>query len=397
MSVDGDVVIVGAGVAGSAVALHLAGAGHSVVLVDRAAFPRKKTCGEGLMPHGVHELQQLGLLDAVREVGFLPFRGIAYHVAGQRAVGDFPQGEHGYQGMGIRRWRLDKVLVDACEAHPNIKVHTGCKVERIGVSGSQVIVESAVGDIWARCIIGADGLHSVVRRELGLDRAPSGRKRYGVRAHFQRSTSAPDAEYVEVHIGDRAEYYVTPTAPGEFNIALLLEESVAKQFAGNLEGGFYDLVGEMAPVRELLTGAQPLTTPKLVGPLRQSASGLVSRRAMLVGDAAGFLDGITGEGMSIALSSARLAAHTLCTALDSDRLEKWNLLPYQRAQRRMARDMTRFTEAVLWGIRYPSLAGRVVRNLGRHPDTFSRLLSINTGKGFWQSIQMRDLWRLTVG
>src|SRR5687767_8098600 len=85
---DAEVIVVGAGVAGCAVALHLARRGHSVILLDRSESPRDKVCGEGLMPHGVAALDRLGLLPLPFPV--LPFTGIGYHVAGVDAVGRFP-------------------------------------------------------------------------------------------------------------------------------------------------------------------------------------------------------------------------------------------------------------------------------------------------------------------
>ncbi len=395
---DAEVVIVGAGVAGCATALHLAARGREVILLDRSGFPREKVCGEGLMPHGVAELSQLGLLAAVKEAGVLPFRGISYHVAGASALGEFPGIDEGAPtGLGVRRWRLDTVMLDAARAHDKIDVRLGSKVRAIGVSGSQVILETNDGDVWGKIVVGADGLHSTVRKELGLSRSVKGRHRYGVRAHFRFPPQREDRLYVDVHIAPSAEFYVTPTAPGEVNIALLLEEEAARRFNGNLDGAFYDLISDYTPVREFLYGGQPLTKPKLVGPLRQAAKRLVSRRGLLVGDAGGFIDGITGEGMSIALVSARMAAITVDEALTRDRFEPRDLAIYERRQRQMSRDMIRFTEAILWGIRYPKLARRVVGTLGRHPDTFSRLLGINTGKGLYGSLRWKDLWRLIAG
>lgn len=395
---DAEVVIVGAGVAGCATALHLAARGREVVLLDRSGFPRDKVCGEGLMPHGVAELSQLGLLAAVEEAGVLPFFGIRYNVGDASAVGEFPGLDKGApSGLGVRRWRLDAVMLEAAKAHPKIDVRLGSKVRALGISGSQVIAETNDGDVWGKIVVGADGLHSTVRKELGLTKALKGRKRYGVRAHFRFPTRREDRQYVDVHIAPEAEFYVTPTAPGEVNIALLLEEEAARRFNGNLDGAFYDIISNYTPVREYLYGGQPLTKPKMVGPLRQGAKRLVSRRALLVGDAGGFIDGITGEGMSIALVSARMAAISVDEALSAGRFEARDLAIYEKRQRQMSRDMVRFTETILWGIRYPRLAKRVVRTLGRHPDTFSRLLGVNTGAGLLGSLHWKDIWRLIVG
>jgi len=387
------VAIVGAGVAGCALALHLAGCGHDVLLFDRDRFPREKVCGEGLMPNGVAEIERLGLLDVVRKTGAQPFTGIAYHLGASVARGRFPE-PHG-EGLGVRRLHLDAALATACSDHRRIELHTGTPVTGIEIGTEGVRVTTNRGRATARVVVGADGLHSKVRRKLGLHQPLTGSHRYGARAHYRIAGPLPDV--VQVHVTESCEFYVTPTGPDAVNVTLLGRRELTRSFRGALLGGFQSRVDAHRPIRELLRGSRRLTTPQLMGPLRQQVNGTAVNRAMLVGDAAGFVDAITGEGMSIALTSARLAAEVLDDALGRDRLSRSGLQPYEQSHRRAVSDSARLTEIVLWGLRQPRIAERVVANLQRHPDLFQTVLAVNTGRASLRDIGLRGLLRMLIG
>lgn len=388
---DAEVVVVGGGVAGAATALGLARRGHAVIVLDRSRFPREKVCGEGLMPHGVEALGRLGALDAVLATGPSPFEGIGYHVGDAHAVGRFPGGRVGY---GVRRSRIDLALQDACRA-AGVDVRDGVRVRGISGVGGDMTVDVDTGPLRCRAVVAADGLHSPIRRQLGLAAPPSGRQRYGVRGHFALAGREP--RLVDVYAADVGEFYVTPTGPGEVNVAILLERDASRALGGDLAGGFRRMCEGFPPIAELLEGATPLTEPQLVGPLRQGAREPVADGVVLVGDAASFIDGITGEGMSLGLLSAEVAADVLSDALWSSRLTARDLRPYARRTRREARDVVLLTEIILWGIRHRRLARRVVRNLGRHPDLFGRVLAVNTGEAGLASLGVGGVLRLFGG
>lgn len=383
MPFDAEVIVVGAGPAGSATALGLAARGHDVLLLDRRTFPRDKVCGEGLLPHGVDALRRLGVAPPA---GARPFRGIAWHLAGHRAVGTFPDGEH---GLGMRRTALDEGLLRAARAHPRVCVRTGVAVR--GVTAGPAAVEVDAGErLRARAVVGADGIHSVVRRSAGLDARPRGRRRYALRGHFR--LAGPDPDRVEVHALDGAELYVTPTAPGEVNVAALAEASVAKGWKGDLAGALERLVRDVPALRAQVEGRAD--DVRATGPLRNEATDVVADHLLLVGDAAGFVDGITGEGTSVSLLGASLAAEVLSAGLRTGRLDRASLAPYGARRRRAVRDLERITEIVLWGVRRPVLAARVVRNLARDPALFDRILAIDTGRAPLASVGLRGLFGL---
>jgi flavin-dependent dehydrogenase len=387
------VAIVGAGVAGCALALHLGACGHDVLLFDRDRYPREKVCGEGLMPNGVAELRSLGVLSALMEAGARPFTGISYHLGANVAKGRFPAPRR--EGLGVRRFHLDAALAEACSAHPRISLRTGVQVMGIEIGSEGVGVTTSEGRVTARVVVGADGLHSKVRRKLGLHQPTVGIHRYGARAHYRITGPPPDV--VQVHVTEACEFYVTPSGPDAVNVTLLGPRELTRSFRGAIQGGFRSRVEAHPPLRELLRGSERLTTPQLAGPLRQQVSGIVADRAVLVGDAAGFVDAITGEGMSIALISARIAAQVLDDALGRDRLSRIDLLPYESRHARAVQEGTRLTEIVLWGLRQPRIAHRVVSNLRRHPDLFDTVLAVNAGQASLRDIGLRGLVRMLIG
>lgn len=367
-----EVIVVGGGPGGCATALGLARRGHEVVLLDRATFPRHKVCGEGLMPVGVKELTALDLHLAIDA---RPFHGIRYAVPGATATGRFPGGHH---GLGVRRERLDVALNDAVR-RAGVVVRHGCKVQAVGSSGRHRVVETDAGPLSCRAVVAADGMRSSIRRQLGLQRPPRGRPRYGARGHFRLADHVTQLDVVAVHVLPGMELYLTPVGERELNVAVLLERDATHPLKGNLQQGFQDLVGGVSALRDLLNGAVLDGPVGLTGPLRQESTGVVADGVVLVGDAAGFLDGITGEGMSLTLASARLATDTLSTALRSGDVTAAALGSYARQRTAFARELTLLTEIVLFGIRHRRLAHRFVRGLARHPDVFERVLGVSTG------------------
>jgi len=273
-----DLLVVGGGPAGLAAALNAARAGLDVTVLEPRTAPVDKACGEGLMPGGVAALHRLG----VRPPG-MPFRGIRYVDEQNCATADFPEGS----GLGLRRTALHGALHQAA---------LDAGVELVAARAHDVhqdSVQVSAAGVHARYLIAADGLHSPVRRSLGLERTAPGPRRWGLRAHFPL---APWSEYVEVYWGSSGEAYVTPVAP----------DCVGVAFLGSGREPYAQRLAAFPALRERLAGAA--AGPVLAaGPLRQRVSRPVSGRVLLVGDAAGYLDALTGEGLSLGFRCAEAA------------------------------------------------------------------------------------------
>lgn len=350
------VLIVGGGPAGLVAAMEARRAGFERVrVVDRQHPPIDKACGEGMMPDGAARLAELGVeIDPGRSV---PFRGIRYVDGELAAEGRFPAGS---PGLGVRRTVLHQALVRRA-AQEGVELVWGVKVTGLvlDAAGRPAGVESSEGPLSARWIVAADGLLSPLRRRAGLEPvAPRGpeRRRFGVRRHFRL---APWSDLVEVHWGDGVEAYVTPVAPEEVGVAMLWSGGAAR--FGQLLAAFPELARRLA-------GAPATSRTRGAGPLLQPVRRVVRGRLALVGDASGYVDAITGEGLSLAFHQAR----ALARALASD-----DLSAYGRAHRRIGRLPDAVTRAVLALERRPGLRHRLLAVLAADPQLFGRLLGVH--------------------
>ena len=340
-----DLLVVGGGPAGLATAIRARLAGLTAAVLDRSHPPIDKACGEGLMPDAVARLREIG----VEPRGF-PFRGIRYFDGGAVAEGLFPQSG----GLGVRRTELHRALVRRAE-EVGVDLRWGIKAEGLGTAG----VETEQGTFPARWIVGADGLLSRVRRWAGLEGGPAPFRRFGVRRHFRM---APWSDFVEVYWGPSCEAYVTPVAADEVGIALL--------WSGG-KGDFESLLAHLPLVKEKIAGVPLASRGMGAGPLHQRVRAVGRGNVLLVGDAAGYLDAITGEGLAVALHESA----ALVEALSAGRAGAVGR--YAAACRRINRLPNVMTSLVLALEKRPRLRARAIRALAAEPALFSRLLGIH--------------------
>ena len=333
-----DLLVAGAGPAGLATALYAARTGLDVTVVEpRFAGtdePIDKACGEGLMPGAVAALADLGVDPPGRA-----FRGIGYLDGRHRAEALFRVGA----GRGVRRTDLHSSLLSAAAA-AGIAVLPGAVR---GVVQNDECVTAA--GVTARYLVAADGLHSPIARSLGLDVAvPAGRRRWGLRRHFQIE---PWSDLVQVHWSDHAEAYVTPVGPSTVGVAVL--SSDRRPFDEQLLG-FPCLAARLAGV--------PGGAVRGAGPLRRRTSRRVADRVLLVGDAAGYVDALTGEGIAVSLACARALVDCVAGGRPEDYERRW------LAQSRRYRAIT---SSLLWASGRPALRRALVPAAQRVPWVLS--------------------------
>ena len=318
---DVDVVVAGGGPIGLATALELHARGLTSVVLEPREGTIDKACGEGLMPGALAALARLGVDPAGH-----PLRGIRYHDA-RRTV------THRYRsaaGRGVRR----TVLHDALRARAaEVGIQTRHeRVDRITQSDTGVVVNG----LRARWLIGADGLHSTVRQVAELNRparvSTREHRRYGLRQHFAVD---PWSDVVEVTYLPEAELYITPVDEHTVGVAVLAPRPI------DLEGA----IAQAPAVRDRLAGADEASTLRGAGALRQRTRARTAGRVALVGDASGYVDALTGEGLRVGLAQAEVLAECLAGG---------SLAGYERAWARSTRDFRVLTAGLLAAANSPA-------------------------------------------
>jgi len=380
-----EVVVVGGGPAGAAVAIHVARWGHAVLLLDRAAFPRRKACGEGLFPRGVAALQDLGVLSALQPTASL--QALRFHAGGATAGARL--GSPARPALGVSRAVLDCALLDAARSS-GVEVSLGERAVRLLPQGDRFVLETDRRVLAPAVIVAADGLNSRLRRQAGLEPKRSGR-RYGLSAHVELP-AAPDPA-VEVHFGRGFEVYRTPVGERGLNVAVLASGRAGASYRGGLADSLEPALDAVGIAHD---GWRFLEPPVGAGPFPRLPTRLWARNLVLAGDAAGFFDGITGEGMSLALAAAPECARAVHEFLASGG-DTSVLALYKRRRRSLARNSELLGRLTLLLASHPALAARAVRGLARRPASFSRLAAVSNGEASLGSLRPLDLLSPLLG
>jgi len=359
-----DAVVVGAGPAGLAFAIAAAARGLDVAVLERRGDgPIDKACGEGLLPSGVRALARLGVLPLVPRAERAPLTEIRWlEPTGEGARLRLPPPG----GLGIRRVALSAALLVRARA-AGVEVVPGAEVTLHRREGAAIRAFTADRSLAARVLVAADGLASPTRRREGLEGPAPARPRYGIRRHY---AVPPWADAVEVHFGRGAEAYVTPAGGGRVGVAILFERIGAASFER--------LLARFPALERRLAGAPHDSPLRGAGPFDRRATARVADRLVLLGDAAGYVDAVTGDGLSLALGCAEDLAALLPAALARG-ATRAALRPYEAAWRRRFWPYAAWTRGVLALGRHPALRRRVLALAAARPAPFERAVAAAVG------------------
>jgi flavin-dependent dehydrogenase len=358
-----DVAIIGGGPAGLAVAIESAQRGLATVVVERSPYPPDKACGEGLMPIGLCWLEAAGVRALIPSADRTPLESIRWiEQGGSHLVGRLPSPG----GLGVRRTALTAALARRAVEH-GAELRFGCTARRREWTADEVIVETGSGEIRAKLLVAADGLHSPVRRASGLGRRLALPRRFGLRRHFRL---APWSREVEVYLRPGIQAFVTPAGDRRVGIAFLWEPD-----AVDVRPDFSAFLQLFPSLAERIAGVEPDSHPQGAGPLAQCSRLPIADRLVLVGDAAGFVDAISGEGLTLAFRSAAVLGELLPRTLARG-ATRAALAPYAHAYRRLFRSYMLYTRALLVLARRPRLRRAVTQTLRVVPGVVDRLMTL---------------------
>jgi menaquinone-9 beta-reductase len=342
-----DILVIGGGPAGIAAAIAASLKGLRVTVIDARTPPIDKPCGEGLLPAAVNILRQLGVeLDSN-----LLFRFSGFHFSDEcsSACAQIPSGD----AFGIRRTVFHRLLIDRAVAL-GVNFLWGTRLVRLDPRGA----ETSAGFTPSKWLVGADGSSSTVRRLAGLEPRRDARFRFGFRRHFE---IAPWTDRVEVHWSDKCQLVLTPTGSRELCVSL---------FTSNPRIRLNRVLDRFPAVVRRIANAQPSSAEAGAATMLSRARAVTHGNVALLGDASCTVDGIAGQGLSLAFQQAIQLA---------DALAREDLARYATAHARIARTPVRVTRLLLAMNASAALRRKALRLFAAKPALFAKLIAIHTG------------------
>ncbi|MBK8098528.1 MAG: FAD-dependent monooxygenase [Planctomycetes bacterium] len=396
MNVDCDVLILGAGPAGSALATALGAQGFSVWLCDRKDFPRDKACGEFLSPECEPYLRELGAFAALTAEGLHRVHGMRLFGFGRRAVGRFvtlpgrpTMPPHGF---AVRRRIFDDLLLQNARRHDAVRWlprHEFIDVLRDPdgrIRGARLrLQDRSERTVAARFVVGADGVRSPLARSLGLQRPTRWLDRFALVGHFTGVEPRPEAE---VHLFPHGYFAATTVDDGTFALNLIVDRSTLRERDGDLDAFVAGHLAHTPELQQRLHGASRRRPWLGTGPLAFTTTRQVVPGAALCGDACGYVDPITGEGIYFALFTAQRLAAALTQAFHDPSHETTALRDYVRQRHRELAPRLALARLLQRGMKHPFVTRGFLSALQRWPRLCSLLVTM-TG----DSVHPRDLLR----
>ncbi|HET7814670.1 MAG TPA: NAD(P)/FAD-dependent oxidoreductase [Candidatus Baltobacteraceae bacterium] len=346
-----DVVIAGAGPAGSAAALHLRREGLSVALVDPAEFPRAKVCGEYLSAATVRELHAIGVGRALAPQAH-PIEKLRIRTGKAEAMLPFAR-----NAWSLPRCVLDNALRDAAVTAGAVPVRARVESVEHGAARCVVLARNASGEgslLSARVAIGADGAHSAVARSCGLTLESGRRERFALGGHYRYAS--PHADAVQMFVGDGSYFALNPLQADLVNVMLVVPKRELSRHRDDVESYMRERISALTD-GAIAYDAGDFEGKRLsTGPLAHRVRRFTSPGVLLAGDAAHFVDPFTGQGVYLALHAARLAARAATAHLRRgvSQAEAWRR--YERDLQREIHRRERYAKLASLVVKAPLLA-----------------------------------------
>lgn len=376
-----EVVVVGGGPAGSTTAAFLAQSGHDVLLLDKARFPREKACSEYASPSLIDVLDRLGARPAYEEEG--PVRLAAteiYSPQGRTIRIEFRDGGDRRPPLTMSRSRLDPILLDHAR-RSGVDVRENARVTSVLRDGGGVLGVTLDGGsgtrvaVRAQLVVGADGLHSVVSRDLCARARSLWPRRLGLVAHYA-DVEGFRSDICEMHVGPWGYCGIAPLPGGLMSVGMALDTRRYRGTAHTREGLFDEALGMFPAIAPRLRRGHRLRSVRGVGPMARRVRKVSGEGWALVGDAAGYTDPFTGEGIYRAVRGGELLADVATAALAHGSASRERLAPYAKARQAAFREKSLVVLIVQAVVSYPKLLEYGASRGLRHPSVRTTLAGV---------------------
>ncbi len=375
-----DIIIIGAGPAGTSAALFLEKLGYRIALLDQARFPRDKVCGEFISPAADAILSKLGVLDAIEAVNPIRLKGVALSAYERSWLQvDYPTSIDGVvmTSLSMERSTLDHILLNRVR-DSQVEFMEGFKVTDLVFEDSRVCGVKGRDEakiefhIKAKVVVDAGGRNSISLRRLGLKRSSSDKGKIALAAHWQ-GVRLP-GPYCYMHISRPGYTGIAPVGSSRANVVLVTDKTCVS--GKDVEKFYRDTVLKNPLRGEMLGAGEPGEKVRAVDSLAYSVKTPQCGGLILVGDATGFIDPFTGEGIYLSLRSSQLATGVIARAFDrldfsKSHLENYNRLRSEEFSKRF------FLSNTLQRLIYsPALCVRVVKTLAEQKDLARSLVGV---------------------
>jgi geranylgeranyl reductase family protein len=362
-----DVVIIGAGPAGSSAAIALGGLGYSVALIDKEQFPREKLCGDFVNPINIPLFRALGVEPQVlsqKHETVTAFR-ITSFAGGEAEIPLRSANGRTSCGLGLSRASLDNVLLE--KARETVTAFQGFKAKELRKSEERwrITIDRGAGseELSARIVIGADGRNSWVAHRLKLSNNAAGPQRaIGFQMRLQGAAALNGK--VEIHLFPGGYAGLVGLGDGTVNLCLAIEKA---HMAARQPGpdAWQDCLPQNPWLRAILDRSSVLGQIRSVYPIYFPPRRCYADGALLAGDAARVNEPVTGEGIYFAIKSGMIAAKTVDQALRTGDLSAAQLSLYARDCDRAFRIRRGVNSLIRWLIYRPSLLSPLIRHSSR--------------------------------
>lgn len=341
------VLIIGAGPAGAATAIALGHSGLSVGVLEKARFPRDKICGDALSVDVVNQLSILSptLSAAFEKVAKTTSYGVSIYSPDRNHI-DIPFFYEGKKRGGYicPRLSFDHVLIQQFKEFPNVELLENCQVNQVTLKDETIEVQTSQGSFQAPIIIGADGAHSVVSKNLVNTSIDKHHYSAGLRMYYENVSSFHDENFIELHFFKEilpGYLWIFPLPGNKANVGLGMLSSEVSRKRINLKETLQTLLSTHPDLKKRFQHAKALESVKGFGlPLGSKRRILSGERFLLAGDAASLIDPFTGEGIANAIRSGRIAAaHIIKCFENNDFSKKFNSSYDKEIYRRMWKEL----------------------------------------------------------
>jgi len=386
-SLDAEVIVVGGGPAGASTAHALARSGVDVLLLDRAKFPRDKTCAEYLSPQASRILSDMNVLEEIERSHPAHLSGMRIRAPdGQHADGEFAA-NHGFRpfrdyGLAIRRTILDAIVLEGARTagarvEELVRVTDVSKDQTGRVNGVTVIgPDGTARTLTSSYVVGADGLRSVVGKRLGLTHTSRFfPKRLALVAHYRNVRDV--GALGEMHVDHQGYFGIVDVGLGFVNVAVVVPISRAAEIGEGRAEFLDEWIAARPHLAERFSGAERVTDVRATGPFATVSRPAWAPGAALVGDAAEFFDPFTGEGMYSALRGGELLAPFIAEALRGTPADENRVLArYETARRSEFGGKWKLERIVGMAIAYPYFLNNAAKALSRNKDLADLLVGV---------------------